>query len=191
MSDDFVRRLKEDDDEEAWSDLRNRLIRMARALVARAAPSLDAEDIVDESLLRVRRSLSSFEGRSHVTTWVFGICQNVCREMLREGAREVQADMEAALEEKGGGRESDNPLRALLGDELVEIVRECLKEASPGDRELLTLAYWEDLRFATIAEQRRTSEGAVKTAMHRARERIARCVARKQGYEDLLPRADG
>ena len=188
MSDEFVRRLKKGD-EQAWSELSERLLKMAHVLVARASPSIDADDIVNETLVRVRRDLKRFEERSKVTTWAIGICRHVWLEMIRSGRKEVAADVEAMLEVKSGDGGADDPLHALLGDELIEVVRACLKEVSAADRALLTMAYWQDLPYAAIAEQCGMSAGAVKTAMFRARKRIAECVARKQGYADLLPPA--
>lgn len=190
MSGEFVHRLKNGDDD-AWTELRERLLRFARVRVARASSSLDAEDIVNEALVRVKTNLKSFQGRSRLTTWACGICLNVVREMERSGAREVAADVEAMLEVSAGRPESNNPLQTLLTDELIAVVRACQKEASDADRELLNMAYWKGLPFAKIAERLGMTEGAVKTAMFRARQHIAACVARKLRYEDLLPRSDG
>jgi RNA polymerase sigma-70 factor, ECF subfamily len=52
----------------------------------------DAEDAVQETLLAAWRSISSFEGRSSLRTWLLRIATNRCLNMLRAGRKEKPAE---------------------------------------------------------------------------------------------------
>ncbi len=49
----------------------------------------DAEDALQEALLRAWRSFDRFEGRSSVRTWLFTIATNACRRLIEQRARRV------------------------------------------------------------------------------------------------------
>lgn len=84
-------------DEGAFDELVDTLgpamLRLANLYVASEAV---AEDVVQETWLRVLRSLRSFEGRSSLRTWIFVILGNVAR---TRGEREGRSTAFAAFEE--------------------------------------------------------------------------------------------
>ena len=49
----------------------------------------DAEDALQEALLRAWRGLDTFEGRSSMRTWLFTIATNACRRLIDQRARRV------------------------------------------------------------------------------------------------------
>jgi RNA polymerase sigma-70 factor, ECF subfamily len=65
--------------------------------------SHDAEDAVQETLLRGWRGVDSFEGRSSLRTWLYTVATNVClREIERRGRRLVPVDLGPASDPRDG-----------------------------------------------------------------------------------------
>ena len=65
--------------------------------------SHDAEDAVQETLLRGWRGVDRFEGRSSLRTWLYSVATNVClREIERRGRRLVPVDLGPAADPADG-----------------------------------------------------------------------------------------
>src|SRR3954451_3485693 len=70
----------------------------------------EAEDAVQESLLRAWRSLDRFEGRAALRSWLYRIATNVCFDMLNARERRARpTDLVPAASPYG-------PIRATLPD---------------------------------------------------------------------------
>src|ERR1700730_5059426 len=70
-------------------------------------PGFEADDAVQETMLRAWRAADGFEGRSSVRSWLYRIATNICLDMLRGRQRRA-----AALRL----RAASPPVEALLGD---------------------------------------------------------------------------
>jgi RNA polymerase sigma-70 factor (ECF subfamily) len=87
--------------------------------------SFEAEDAVQETLLRAWRSFDRFEGRSALRTWLYQIATNVCLDMLKGRERRARPM------DLGPPRPADSP----LGDPLPEVT---WLQPIPDDRALAT-----------------------------------------------------
>jgi RNA polymerase sigma-70 factor (ECF subfamily) len=117
----------------------------------------EAEDAVQEALLRAWRALERFEGRSSLRSWLYRIATNVCMDML--GSRERRA----RPMDLGPARSPDGPIGEILPEVTwIEPVPDRLVLAEDGDP-------------ATVAESRETVRLAFVAALQRlpARQRAA------------------
>src|ERR1051326_4493873 len=64
----------------------------------------DAEDAVQETIVRAWRSLDRFEGRSSVKTWLHRIATNVCLDTVSDNARRFRP-----MEERPAGKPLESP----------------------------------------------------------------------------------
>jgi len=153
----------------------------------------DAEDAVQETMLRGWRGFDQFEGRAAVRSWLYRIATNVCLDMI-DGRRRRARPMD--LSEVGS---PDGPLPALPNDTWIEPIpdgRVLLEGGDPAElavaRETLRLAFVgalqhlparqravlilrEVLRWkaSEVAELLETSVASVNSALQRARAALA------------------
>jgi RNA polymerase sigma-70 factor, ECF subfamily len=152
-----------------WTTARQRCLREARRFVA--DPS-DAEDVVQEALIRGWRRLGSVRSGGSRLGWMLAITRNEAlrwRESPR-GRREPRID-------DLGEREKALCLATSSGyDGLVEglAVRTAVAALSEDERRLLHLRYEADLTQREIAEFLGLPEGTVKVRLHRLRRRLGR-----------------
>ena len=123
----------------------------------------DAEDIVQETYLRVYQHRQRYDGRSSVKTWMYAIALNLFRDRSRrKTSARLQGDVAAHL-----------PVdRRLEKEELAERVQQLVQSLPEGQREIFTLYRYEGLPYEDIARLLGITVGAVKAQMHHALQKI-------------------
>jgi RNA polymerase sigma-70 factor, ECF subfamily len=196
-------KLARDGDERAFGDLAASYHAELRAHCYRMLGSLpDAEDAVQEALLRSWRAIGRFEGRGSVRSWLYSIATNAALDAARRRSRrELPVDFGPAA---GPGADLDPPLteaswlepfpdRWLMADaglspearyeqresvELAFIV--VLQHLVPLQRAALLLREVAGFSAEEIAVQLGTSAAAVNSALQRARAARKRLPAKTQ-----------
>ena len=142
------------------------LLRYADRLLGSRA---EAEEVAQEVFLKLIARVDQYDGRAPVASWLFAIAANACRDRLRKAGRRTSVPLEAVAEAAG---EEPSPDRTLLEAERRRLVRTALLRLSDDQREALILARYHDLPYAEIARALEISEGAVKTRIFRAMEKL-------------------
>ena len=124
----------------------------------------DADDLFQETWLRVVRARRRFDPRLRFSTWLFQIANNLCRDRARRGAswlraREALAATPPAAPAAQGGS-SDTDLRLDLARRLSALPDRL--------REVLVLRYYRDLGEQEIAGVLGIPPGTVKSRLHAA-----------------------
>jgi RNA polymerase sigma-70 factor (ECF subfamily) len=133
-----------------------------------------ADDLLQETLLRIARGLSNFEGRSSVKTWAFTIATRVVSDHFRRPetrARIVDVDEAHSL--------SDPKLDVdgrLVIDEMNTCVRDVIDSLPEDYRAALVLHDLEGLTAAATAETIGCSVATAKIRIHRARVRLRKAL---------------
>jgi RNA polymerase sigma-70 factor (ECF subfamily) len=122
----------------------------------------EAQDLLQETFLRVQRALPKFRGDAQFTTWLYRIALNLCQDAMRRSRRAPESLPELP--------EASTP------EDALPQVRAALLRLSPRHRLLLTLRYHRALSYQEIADLLGWSLGRVKVNLHRAK------VAFKQVY---------
>ena len=124
-----------------------------------------AEDLVQETFIRLWRSAHRYDStRSSVRTFVFTLARRAAVDLWRRRGVAVPHELVEPEAEGAAGNEAFEHLLLRLA------VGEALAELSPAHREVLELAYREDLTQAQIAERLGIPLGTVKTrSMHALR----------------------
>lgn len=144
-----------------------------------------AEDIFQDTFVRVIKNAHKYTPRAKFTTWTLQIARNLTldyfkRENLRQhvsiDAGRTDDDKGIAGLLKGLGPESSE---VLLSRELVDEVREAVTRLPENQREALVLRMYEDLPYAEISEVLGSPEGTVKYWVHEAVNTLARYLERR------------
>ena len=136
-----------------------------------ARNAADAEDLLQEILLRLFLSISSFDGRSSFSTWLYRVVYNHCLNALAKKKRAAGRDEELASEPL------DPRTLPLQKDGRAQAA---LDRLSDEDRAVLVMKYLTELEIAEIAQILGLSSSAVKMRLLRAREVF------KQKYKEPL-----
>ncbi len=172
-----------EDDASAFAELvrkyEPRLVRLMRTM----GPKPDiAEDLAQETFLRVFRARKRYEAGAKFSTWLFTIAGNVARNAQRTQIRrhevsEVDARTGSGEAPSGGQLLAATvleasglmPSRLAEGTERAEIVRAAVSALGERQRMALMLSRFENMSYAEIAETMDLTTKAVKSLLSRAR----------------------
>jgi len=143
------------------------LLRVAQSLTSQPA---DANDLVQDTLLRAWRSLDTFDGR-HPRSWLLTIMRNANYNNHRRRRPEPIDLTEATSRE----RRADEGLSAedhVMRTELDDVVAGALSEVSEDFRKVIVLVDIDGLSYAEAAAYLGIPEGTVMSRLHRARRKI-------------------
>jgi RNA polymerase sigma-70 factor (ECF subfamily) len=133
----------------------------------------EAEDAVQETLLRAWRAHGRFERRAKLQTWLYRIATNVCIDMRNDRSRRAVPLDPEPLESEGAPIEADadtDPLARALDREAFRLaVRAAIQRLPARQRAVLFLREalgWSAAEAAALLE---TSPAAVNSALQRAR----------------------
>ncbi len=151
-----------------------RLLQAAQRLLACEE---DARDAVQDAFVSAIKSIDSFDGRSQLSTWLHRIVVNAALMRLRARRRRPEVSIEALLPAFYDDGHRVEPRRAwaattaelLESRETRQLLERLLAELPDEYRTVLVLRDIEGLDTRQTAEHLATSEGAVKTRLHRAR----------------------
>lgn len=151
-----------------------RMYRIARNIVQN---SEDAEDVVQEALLKVFRKLELFQGKSKFSTWLTRIVMNQALMKTRRVRKTfVSIDDSPYEDEERSPREivdwAPNPEMAYSNSELRKILELSLRKLGEAQRTVFILRDIEGLSIDEVAETLDLTPAAVKTRTMRARLRL-------------------
>jgi RNA polymerase sigma-70 factor (ECF subfamily) len=154
----------------AMSAYGERMLRLAFSILRDRA---EAEDAVQDVMVRIWRALPQFRGDSAVSTWIYTITRNRCLTMLRQRPREEPLSLHEPT-----SREAVD--RAVHGTSPSQVW--LLLETLPAQyRQVLTLFYMEERPYEEIARMLDLPLGTVKTHIHRGRRMlVARYAAHRR-----------
>jgi len=129
--------------------------RLLRYLVYLTSRRETAEDLIQETWLRVLESGAQYNGRSRFEPWLLSIARNLAIDHLRRRQRAARGetdtpDAAAVLEIPSADR--DSPFLAAARSEDAERIASAMAALEPIYREALLLRFQEDLSLAEIAE---------------------------------------
>jgi len=144
----------------------------------------DLEDLGQEVFVTVHRRLSSFDGRSKLTTWLFGICLH----LAQRHRRRAYFRFELLHAEPPERVELETPEARYAGEQSRQRLERLLDKLSPERRATFVLFEIEGMSCEEIAELTAVPVGTVYSRLHLARKVVtesAKRLRRAGKWEDL------
>jgi len=153
---------------ERWVEpLLNRAAAYAYSLLRNRA---DAEDAVQEALLKGYSGLEGYDRSRPFQGWWFAVVRHCCLDLMRRRKNR------RSLLRWGREQATDTEPEAGQAEELLC----CLAKLTPLQREILELRYFADSSYRDIAETIGIPEGTVMSRLHAARQALAEIYRKEQ-----------
>lgn len=162
----LVSRAAEEDEDafrELYDRFANRVFRYAFTLLRNEHLS---EEVTQETMIAVWKGAMRFQGRSKVSTWIFGIARNKSFDLMRREKRGDRVPERPLI--------SPDPAPALLK---AEAVSGAMQELPESQREVVFLTFFEGLSYGEISKLLEIPEGTVKSRMFHAKRKLAEVLA--------------
>jgi len=154
-----------------------------RSLRRLGVPEPDLQDAVHDVFLVVQKKIDGFEGRSSITTWLYGICLRTASDLRRSSRRkrEVFGDSADLVAPDDTGSSSEQR-------EALELLDELLEEMPLEQRAVFTCFELDGMSGEQIAELLEVPLGTVWSRLRLARERFRESVSRMSAREGFRTR---
>ncbi len=155
----------------------------------------EAQEVLQEIYLAVHKSLPRFEGKSKLTTWIYGMAHNKICDKLSDRYRQheeyldgLQPMSESEIVAGDLVRSSEwdlSPDQVLIQNDLREKIKDAVESLPPQAKEIYHLRDVEGLSGEDVAQILGLSLAAVRVRLHRARNLIVEMVQKMEGNDSL------
>ncbi len=132
----------------------------------------EAEEVSQDTFIKVYKSLSKFKGDSKFSTWIYKVTYNTCLDRLKKLKRTQNT---VAINEftEHEVKTLDSALATLEIKERKEAIQKCINMLPSNDSFLLTLYYFEEQSLDEIAKIVNLKPNNVKIKLYRSRKKLA------------------
>ena len=163
-------------DETAFESLIRKYQKQVHALAFRKTRNFQtAEDITQETFLRVHQKLATLNDPTKFSGWLYAIVDHLCIAWYRENRLQTESLQEIYISEI----ETDVYSRYIATEHAKtttaaqqDLVKRLLTKLKESDREVITLHYFEEMTSSEIGEFLGVSENTIKSRLHRARQQL-------------------
>ncbi|TVR87210.1 MAG: sigma-70 family RNA polymerase sigma factor [Saprospirales bacterium] len=130
----------------------------------------DAEDLFQNTLIKISQKASTFKGNCSFKTWMWQIARNECLDFLRKQKR-TQKNQAAYAENI-----STHPLSeesGFDGDKTLALLHQGVQSLPEVQRDVFVLRYFEEMSYREIAHMTGKSEGSLKASFFHASKKVS------------------
>jgi RNA polymerase sigma-70 factor (ECF subfamily) len=177
-----------DGDEGAFEILYRRYEKPIFSFVYRMVLSAaDAEDLCQETFLKVVRAKKKYRKTAKFKTWLFNIALNLCRDRIRrmKFRSHLSLDSAAFSQDNDDIRvqqsicdPSSDPTKRAQSIEMKTLVQQAFTKLPQHERTVIILRQYHALKFSEIAEIMNCPLGTAKSLNHRGREKLMKALSK-------------
>ncbi|SRR5260221_10135496 len=146
--------------------------KLLRVCSVYAEDAEDKKDLFQEALINIWQSMSSFEEKSSLSTWMFRVTLNVCLRLQTKQARKRDRfrKLDSITIENIGDEETNHEEH----EQLIKL-RSCIRKLNDADKAVITL-YLEELSYKEISEITGLTENTVAVKIKRIKMKLLTCI---------------
>jgi RNA polymerase sigma-70 factor (ECF subfamily) len=129
----------------------------------------DANDLTQETFIKIWKALDDFKGNSQLFTWIYRIATNECLNHLAKKRRRFFLPLNDITEELSNKIDDSN---LISGDEIQFKLQKALLILPDKQRLVFNMKYYDELKYEEISEITGTSVGALKASYHLAVKKV-------------------
>jgi len=123
-----------------------------------------ANDLLQETFLKVWQNLEKFRNQAMISTWIYRIAVNTCLTYLRSEKRQAKDELTDQLVETRAEEFSEK-------NEQVALLYKCISKLEESERIIITMVL-DEMPYAEIADISGISEGNLRVKIHRIKQKL-------------------
>ncbi|RAR48593.1 RNA polymerase sigma factor [Flavobacterium lacus] len=129
----------------------------------------DADDVLQNTFVKVFRNLNGFKGESKLFSWIYRIATNEALTFLQQKAKRFQTTSEDYLQQQTEKMQADDYFD---GDEIQLKLQKGIAQLPEKQQLVFKMKYFEELKYEEISEILGTTVGGLKASYHIAVKKI-------------------
>ena len=129
----------------------------------------DADDVLQNTFIKVFENVNNFRGNSNIYTWMYKIATNESLNFLGKKSRHLGISNEEWLKKKTANLESDVYFD---GDAMQLKFQKAIANLPEKQRLVFNMRYFEEMKYDKMSEIMETSVGGLKASYHHAVKKI-------------------
>lgn len=129
----------------------------------------DADDVLQNTFIKVWRYLDKFKGDSKIYTWLFRIATNESITFINKKKKKAEESFEVYEHYLSNTLESDEYFN---GDEAQKKLQQAVLSLPEKQRIVFNMKYFDEMKYKDMADILDTSEGSLKASYHHAVKKV-------------------
>ncbi len=129
----------------------------------------DADDVLQNTFIKVFRNIEKFKGESKLYSWMYRIGTNEALSFLKSKSRKLGVSSDELIERKAENLQADVYFE---GDTIQLKLQQAIARLPEKQKLVFNMKYYEEMKYEEIAEILDTSVGGLKASYHLATKKI-------------------
>ncbi len=130
----------------------------------------DAKEVVQDTFLRLYKSIGSYREGNRFSSWLFRIAANLCVDHYRKNKLRSQreGDTDNLVGDHYQVSETEDPEQHMTNETMKAQIHDAVAQLSKQEQKVFMLKHYSHLKYQEIADVMDISVGTVKSTHHRA-----------------------
>jgi len=164
-----------------WEIYNQHYAKVKKFILALVKDEWAADDLIQETFVRIQENLSSIKDPSRISSWIFRIAYNLCQDHFRQSRK--SANNESISQEKMEVSKEASIQKQLEQRQMGQCVQDHMNVLPESLRTVLILYDVMDFSHQEIAEILGTTIDNTKVRLHRARKRLKAILEEQCAFE--------